>query len=206
MSRGRGRALGAPAPAGAPENHLDLVERTLTVRPQFGPLRAFILCAPPGSGKSHLSAALSERFGAVPLASDAMRKTLGWRPDDFRVFEVAEQLSERLIGRGVSVVLDYNSARRRQRTKASKRVAALGAEPVIIWVDTPPQIRHARLAERQTRELAAHEVIVPDEVVERMDERFIAPQADEGALRIDGSADPVAQLKQLLGPVAPRPI
>lgn len=208
MSRGR-RPDTEPAPADAPSLIDVSIERLLPLfpsRPQHGPLRGFVLAGPPGAGKSHLCRALGEWLGAHQLASDAIRARLGWAPDNYRAFAVAEGLATALVGRGESVVLDYNSAKPGLRGKASRMLAALGAEPVIIWIDTPPEIRHARLQGRIGVQLAAHEVIVPDEVIERMDAAFFVPLPEEGALRIDGAGDVRAQLEELLGAAAPRPV
>lgn len=167
-------------------------------RPQRGPLRGFVCCGPPGAGKSHVSLALGARYGAHQLASDAIRRRLGWRPDDWRAFGVATLVAEGLLGRGESVVLDYNSSRPRERRKAQEHIRALGAEAIIVFVDTPEAIRTERLAGRHGGDLAPHEVVVPDEVARRAAAAFVPPGADEGrVLRIDGTAPIEAQLDAL---------
>lgn len=209
MSRGRRPNGDQIAPADGPSLIEASVGRLLPLfeaRPQRGPLRGFVLAGPPGAGKSHVCGILGDWLGAHQLASDAIRARLGWAPDNYRAFAVAEGLASALIGRGQSVVLDYNSAKPGLRGKASRRLGSLGAEPVILWIDTPAEIRHARLQGRHGAELDAHEVVVPDEVIERMDAAFFAPLPEEGALRISGVGDVYAQLTELLGPAEPRGI
>ncbi|WP_217925042.1 AAA family ATPase [Miltoncostaea oceani] len=208
MARGRKGPGGQPGGwRGSPGERQQLAAllTQLPVLPQRGPRRGFILAAPPGAGKSHVSAALERIVGAHGLNADRLRRQMGWGPADKRAFMVASAMARRLAAADQSVCLDYNSASPPRRADAARELEAQGFAPVVIWVDTPWEVRTARLGERELRTLDLHEVVVPAEIARRMSHGFIAPQPGEEAIRIDGTAPVEEQLRDALGPLDERP-
>jgi aminoglycoside phosphotransferase family enzyme/predicted kinase len=126
---------GEPHPAADARDHLELALRHL----QDGAVRLAVVGGLPGTGKTTLGGALADRFGAVLLSSDRVRKELagidpqtrvpaGFREGlyDGRHTEAtyAELLrrAEALLARGESVVLDASWSDARHR-RAAERLA-----------------------------------------------------------------------------------
>ena len=107
----------------------------------------------PGSGKSRFCRDLAGRTPAAVLESDALRKLLFRRPvyswaESARLFAAIHVVIERLLGDGISVILDATNLRERHRQPLYAIAEKLGAKLVVVEVVAPPETVLARLAER----------------------------------------------------------
>ncbi len=129
-------AQGEPHAAPDARTHLDLGLRHL----REGAVRLALVGGLPGSGKTTLGGALADRFGAVLLSSDRLRKELAGidpetpAPAAFRqglydpehteaTYAELLRRAEALVARGESVVLDASWSAARHRD-AAERLAA----------------------------------------------------------------------------------
>lgn len=118
-----------------------------------------------GSGKTTLARKLAPRLpgilGAVHVRSDVLRKTLlGIAPeeplpaghyDDARrlsVYAAMGERCERILGAGLSCVLDATFLSREAQELADRLVDALGVPAARLWLDAPGHVLAQRLAER----------------------------------------------------------
>ncbi len=112
-----------------------------------------------GTGKSHLAAALSGRFAAALVRSDAVRNEMFvagggraaavYRRDArARVYELARDRVRTHLEAGRTVVFDATHLERRDRDAARALAARLRVPAQLVWVDTPEEITRERLAER----------------------------------------------------------
>ena len=108
----------------------------------------------PGTGKSYFCSRLAERLPVVVLESDALRKTLFSLPDysfreSYRLFQAIHRLVERLLKKGISLVLDSTNLSERNREYLYNIASRLNAKLVLVSVEAPPQVVHQRLQRRR---------------------------------------------------------
>jgi predicted kinase len=134
------------------------VERILAeVGPQPPPRQrpALVMAAGlPGSGKSLFCRRLRRRTGAVILESDALRQVLFPQPDHSqaesrRLFRAIHVAIERLLQAGVHIILDATNLAEWQREPVYAIAERTGARLVLVWLQAPPRIVQARLANRR---------------------------------------------------------
>ena len=109
----------------------------------------------PGTGKSYFSARLARQADFVILESDALRKVLFPSPDysaeeNARLFRAIHDLARRLLGGGVSVILDATTLQEKHRQQLHGIAEMTGARLVLVEVKAPPDVVHSRLEERRS--------------------------------------------------------
>ena len=141
--------------------HTELTRRHL----ETGAVRLALVGGLPGTGKTTISGALADRFGAVLLSSDRVRKELaGLSPTDdataaygeglytpAHTDEVYAQLLHRaheLLIRGESVVIDASWTRARHRQAAEDLARRSFSDLVSLECRTTAEIAAQRLAQR----------------------------------------------------------
>ena len=108
----------------------------------------------PGTGKSYFCNQLAKRLPLVILESDALRKALFSSPsynpqESSHLFRAVHLLIERLLKRGVSLILDATNLSERYREYLYSIADHLGVKLVLVRVEAPPQIVYERLKSRQ---------------------------------------------------------
>jgi predicted kinase len=108
----------------------------------------------PGTGKSYFCNRLVERLPLVVLESDALRKELFPQPayssqESARLFRVMHRLIERLLKRGISLVLDATNLSERFRERLYNIADRLGVKLILVRVEAPPEVVYQRLKSRQ---------------------------------------------------------
>ena len=143
------------------EGHAELTRRHL----EDGAVRLALVGGLPGTGKTTIGGALADRFGAVLLSSDRVRKELaGLSPSDdattaygeglytaAHTDEVYAQLLHRaheLLTRGESVVLDASWTRARHRQAAEELARRSFSDLVSLQCRTTAEITAQRIAHR----------------------------------------------------------
>jgi predicted kinase len=108
----------------------------------------------PGTGKSYFCHRLAERLPLVILESDALRRVLFLQPvyrpeESARLFRALHLLIERLLKRGISLVLDATNLSERFRERLYNIADRLGVKLVLVQVEAPPEVVYERLKVRQ---------------------------------------------------------
>lgn len=116
----------------------------------------YMLCGLPGSGKTVRAEELEAAGAGVLLNADSWVWQL--YPEDpeaaarderkFLVHEVQWELVERLLVRGISVILDWGVWSREERDQIRRRSRELGATVETIYLQVPLETLHERIAER----------------------------------------------------------
>jgi predicted kinase len=115
--------------------------------------RLVLICGLPASGKSTLARALAPRLSAIRLDKDAWATQLGadlW-DEGFRV-RLERQLwvlSQELLTRGQSVILEWGHWARAERDEKRLGARALGVEVELHYLEVPTEQLIER-AERRT--------------------------------------------------------
>ena len=108
----------------------------------------------PGTGKSYFCNKLAERLSFLILESDALRKVLFPSPgydsqESSRLFRAVHLLIERLLKKGVSLILDATNLSERYREHLYSIVDRLGVKLILVRVEAPPEVVYERLRARQ---------------------------------------------------------
>ena len=138
------------------------------VRPTF-----IVVSGLPGTGKSYLSSKLAERLGFLILGSDALRKTLFPSPsysqqESSHLFQACHLLIERLLAKGVSIILNATNLSERHRERLYNIADRMGAKLILVRVEAPHQVVEERLKARQAGANPADESNAGWEVYQRM--------------------------------------
>ncbi len=178
------------------------LESSLTDLPprQTGP--ALILVSGlPGSGKSYFSRELTKRYPMAHLNSDVLRRVLFPHPthgaaESARLFAALHALAERLLSRGVAVVLDATNLKAAHRHPLYDIAERAGAALVVVHTEAPPEVARHRLESRARGQDVedASEATVP--VYDRM--RREAEPIERPHIRVDTSKDLEPALQEVL--------
>ncbi|MFH1032046.1 MAG: ATP-binding protein [Chloroflexota bacterium] len=108
----------------------------------------------PGTGKSYFCRKLTEKFPFIILESDALRKALFSSPnysaeESSRLFQAIHNLIERLLKKGISVILGATNLSERNREYLYSIAEHAGIKLIIVRVEAPPELVQARLSRRQ---------------------------------------------------------
>lgn len=107
----------------------------------------------PGTGKSYFCGKLAERLPLVILESDALRKVLFSPPsyspkESSHLFRVVHHLIERLLKKGIPLILDATNLSERHREYLYSIADHLDVRLVLVRVEAPPQVVRRRLEAR----------------------------------------------------------
>ena len=118
------------------------------VKPAF-----IIVSGLPGTGKSYFCRKLAERLPFLILESDVLRKTLfptptHTPPESARLFQAIHHLIERLLKKGIPLILDATNLSERFRERLYNIADRLNARLIIVRVEAPPEVVRQRLKVR----------------------------------------------------------
>jgi predicted kinase len=107
----------------------------------------------PGTGKSYFCNQLAKRMPFVTLESDALRKALFLSPsynwqENLRLFHAIHLLIQRLLKKGISLILDATNLSERYREFLYSIADRLDVKLVLVRVEAPPQVVYERLRSR----------------------------------------------------------
>ncbi len=107
----------------------------------------------PGTGKSYFCRKLAERLPFLILESDVLRKTLFPAPtysppESTRLFQSIHHLIERLLKKGIPLILDATNLSERYRERLYNIADRLNAKLILIRVEAPPEVVRERLKGR----------------------------------------------------------
>lgn len=153
--------------------------------------RLYLLLGVPGAGKTTAAKLLQTATGAVRLSSDEVRLEMFPSPsfsqqEHSQLYEALDAQAAELLKEGKSVIYDANLNRRQHRLEKYAIGRQAGAEVRLLWVQAPRE-----LAKKRATDPSRHPLIPPSESASQMFDRIAdvieLPQADELAIKIDGS-------------------
>ena len=108
----------------------------------------------PGAGKSYFCSKLAERLPFVILESDSLRKVLFSTPDysakeSQRLFRAVHSLIEKLLERGVSLILDATNLSEQNREYLYSIAERSGVKLILVRVEAPDEVVRQRMESRQ---------------------------------------------------------
>jgi len=119
------------------------------VKPAF-----IVVSGLPGTGKSYFCNQLAQRLPLVILESDALREVLFpspnySSPESSRLFRAIHLLIERLLKRGISLILDATNLSERYREHLYSIAYRLDIKLILVRVEAPPEVVQERLKARR---------------------------------------------------------
>ena len=146
----------------------------------------------PGSGKSYFCRRLASRYPIARLESDALRKTLFGQPthsdeESRRLFAASHYVLDRLLGAGISALLDATNLREVHRRQLYAIADRHGAKLVLVSLRAPAAVVEERLAGRGRRADPEDLSDAGPEVYQRM--RSLAEPIGRPHIVVDTSAD-----------------
>jgi len=110
----------------------------------------------PGTGKTYFCNRLAERLPSVVLESDVLRKALFSPPvysakESSQLFRAIHRLIERLLVKGIPVILDATNLSERNREYLYSIADRLDVKLVLVRVEAPPEIVRQRLEARREK-------------------------------------------------------
>ena len=127
----------------------------------------------PGTGKSYFCRQLAERLPFLILESDVLRKTLFSSPnysrqESTRLFQACHLLIQRLLKKGIPIILDATNLSERHREQLYNIADRSGVKLILVRVEAPPEIVRERLKARQEGANPADKSDADWEVYQRM--------------------------------------
>jgi len=127
----------------------------------------------PGSGKSHFCSRLAERLPLIILESDTLRKTLFSSPsyspqESSRLFQACHLLIERLLKKGIPLILDATNLSERYRERLYSIADRLDVKLILVRVEAPDKVVRERLKARQEGADPGNESDADWEIYQRM--------------------------------------
>jgi len=107
----------------------------------------------PGTGKTYFCNKLAERLPFVILESDVLRKALFSSPsynlkESSHLFRAIHLLIERLLKKGISLILDATNLSEQHREYLYCIADRLDVKLILVRVEAPPQVVYERLKTR----------------------------------------------------------
>jgi len=109
----------------------------------------------PGTGKSYFCRQLVKKLPAALLESDALRKALFASPvyssdESSHLFRSIHLLVEKLLSKGIPVILDATNLSERNREYLYSITDRLNVKLILVHVIAPPEVVSQRLQRRQS--------------------------------------------------------
>ncbi len=202
-------SVGSPAQEAAAEEgdtalpeDVSRIEASLEPLPLPQPRPALVVVSGlPGSGKSHFTRQLCQRFPLARLESDALRKALFGKPtyspeESARLFAACHQVLDRLLARGIPAVLDATNLREIHRRPLYRIAEKNRAKLILVNLEAPAALVHKRLADRRRGLNPWDHSDAGPEVYQRMREQ--AEPLPQPHIRVDTSRDIEPALEAVL--------
>lgn len=127
----------------------------------------------PGTGKTYFCSKLAARLPFIIVESDALRKILFPSPDyspveSSRLFRACHLLIERLLEKGVPVILDATNLSEQYRERLYNIAERLNARLILVRVEAPPEFVRERLRARQEGKVSGSKSDAGWEVYQKM--------------------------------------
>lgn len=164
--------------------------------------KLFMMIGYPGAGKTTTARMLADLTGAIRLSSDEVRFAMFEHPvfsdeEHAALYRTLNYITALLLQKGISVIYDANLNRHIHRQEKYDLCTQTGAEPVVLWLQTPRELSKER-AIHEDRSHFAPKGETLDMLFERVMKVFEPATENEHAIAIDGTDLSSEQLTAIL--------
>lgn len=165
--------------------------------------KLYLMLGYPGAGKTTAAKIIHELTGAVHISSDILRVKMFPHPDFSQtehnhLYRVLDERVTEALNAGQDAIYDANLNRHRHRIEKYQICEATGAEPVLLWVQTPKELAKTRAVDHSRGHLVPKEE-APHDMFERIARVIEEPKADEPYIVLDGTKITHDYVKEQLG-------
>ncbi len=183
---------------------VERIERALLHSPTVARPFLLMLSGLPGTGKSTQAKKLAEKLSATIVESDAVRRLLFANPaftdvESSYVFQVAYLVIERVLMKGVPVILDATNRLERHRQQVYAIAEKCKADLHIVLVDAPKEVVRERLERRLKKPGIKPQAVADWKVYVRM--RQDTERIDRPHLFINTAKEPEAAVEKIVAAV-----
>lgn len=150
-----------------------------------------VMIGGPASGKSTFADKFADTFHAPYIDAKQFHLATG---DATSALRLTYDMLEQIHKTNQTIVYEGMTGTKAERTQIAKLARKHGYEPLFVWVQTDPNIAHAR-ATKRTR---ANSRPMSDDEFDRESRRFTAPSAQEKYVVISGMHTYASQAKAVL--------
>lgn len=165
--------------------------------------KLYLMMGYPGAGKTTTAKIIHELTGAVHICSDEMRLKFFPHPsfsdaEHNSLYRHLDKQTQELLTEGKDVIYDANLNRYRHRKEKYIICERLGAQPVLMWLQTPRELAKVRAAQSSRSHLWPHGES-SQEMFERITRSIEDPHPTENYIQIDGTKVTADYVRQKLG-------
>ena len=160
-----------------------------------------------GAGKTYLSRNMAFDFKIVHLSSAIIRKNINPKPlysskENQKIYNIAKDLIQEILSRGISVIYDCNASFKELRIKLRKIAKKCNANYLLLWIHTPEKVANRRVKKRKMikskKERKYQTIITPKIIKIYQNKKYEFPKKDENYVVVKGNIPYKKQRKLLL--------
>lgn len=150
----------------------------------------YLMVGYPGAGKTTVAQLIAKQTGAVHLWADWERHKLFSAPshdevESRQLYERLNRTAETLLAEGKSVVFDTNFNYRRDRQLLREIATRQGAETVVVWLVTSPEVARERAVHANVVR-NGYDFVMTTKQFDRIAGHLEPPGKDEKVIKING--------------------
>lgn len=150
------------------------------------PATVYVICGFIGAGKTTFAKKLEEKTGAVRIVKDEWSIRLigndptisGYAEWDSKITQLSRDVAFSIAEKGTDVIMDEGFWERETRDEIRKRIAEIGAQCVMYYLDTPIEMIRERVVERN-KNLTKDSFTISSEMLENYLQYWQPPEEDE---------------------------
>ncbi len=165
----------------------------------------YLMLGYPGAGKTTVAKLVHELCGAEHVWTAKYRRNWFGNPrytdeENAKLYDKLNNHVAELLAKGKSVVFDTAFNYYRDREKLRKIADEHGAETVVVWVQTAPEIARDRAVDNAHHHISTRILgHMPAEKFEYLQAELEPPQKNEKYIKLDGTKITKEYVKQALG-------
>ena len=146
----------------------------------------YLICGFIGAGKTTFAKKLEEQTGAVRITKDEWSIRLigndptidGYETWDHKIIGLSRDVAFYLAEKGIDVIIDEGFWAKEQRDEMKRRIASVGAEAVLYYVETPIETIRERVVGRNNN-LTTDSFVISREMLDEYLMYWQPPREDE---------------------------
>jgi len=157
----------------------------------------------PGAGKTTVASYIAKLTGAYHLSSDALRAELFPQPtfnsnEHAKLYKILDEKTVSALEAGQDVIYDANLNRMQHRQEKYDICKHIGAQPVLVWVQTPKPLAKKRASDTSRQHLWP-KLETPDAMFDRIADVIEPPTAKEPYIALNGTDATESYIGKVLG-------